>query len=246
MLQEDNNVINFGTYVTARLKLLGIQDIQRHLNNARCWNEAEMEQITGKVSNLYRSIYGMQYSFMNAYHTLSKGNIGNIGLTDAQQECLHRMQKCRVGFLHRPDHVLVYAPVGMGRNAISTLTIYLIICATTIMFLKCLEDQNFLQGWLDFDFGLKTDKKFNGPEILQLWKNERTVACSPNIYIGRGLYYYLKKKKTIADVADFSAVVNQRFAALCFELLSFNDKRVPYIDYDGDKFREIVMNWFSL
>jgi len=237
----NNTKTYFGPYLTARFELLGLKDIQRQLNDERDPDESkELVELKARVAGIYESVYGMRGTFMRAYDQISRGNIDGLDLTDAQKESLQTMLGGKVGMLHRPDNVLIYASLGKNRNTIPTWTIYAMMYAVTKTHMECREAGNFIQGWLDITTGMKTEERFHEePEAVRSLKGKGVVGHSPVIYVGDSLHDYLKRTDTLFDAKDFNASMTKRFGDRCLELLATDGQGLSYIDFEGKNFRTI-------
>lgn len=230
---RDEQKEQFGMYVFACFQMVGLQDVLRQLNDPhRHDTPARLEEYMVTVTNTFGSLYGLRDLFMAAYDRCSRGNMDDLGFTDAQKESLQRILECKVGFRFRSDGVIVYAPLLKDRCRIPARVIYAIMSAASMTLENCLSQGSSLQCEVDIGFGMEAEGgQFCGPQAVKTTSGERHMAF-PKVAMGEVLHDYLIRADTASAANDYWAVLNRRFTDHCLAMVQ-RISGMPIVNHTG-------------
>jgi hypothetical protein len=236
MMQNINENIEFGYYLTAFVDLLGQSEALKSIDRLPNSNDDfEMKQFIVKVKDTFGLIHGFHSSFNNFFVGYSQRQ-GAPQLNAEQRKIYGQMNSNEIKLQRFSDGMLLYLSLRDNMNQGHIRGVAGIIFSCGAMFLLWLSKGYVMRAGVDIGIAAELyENELYGPAPAKAYHLENNSCQYPRIVIGEGLIKYINTIKESED-NDFSKV-NKILIENAEQMIAYDDDGLPIVDYLGKEFQ---------
>jgi hypothetical protein len=236
------NSFSYEYYAVGFFDLLGQQDHLRRLQHLPNKNDAAAIAKTREdLKNSYGAVMGMRKMFADTFRTYIRKPLPTDSLTPEQRATYLQMDNNPIKFQGFSDSMLVYLSLCNTENAkLHTRGILGILTAAALTFIGCLGIGHPIRGGIDLGPGFEpAENEFYGPALSRAYTLESKIANYPRIIVGDELIQYLTLTHNQSQTGPLAAE-SKNIAKTCITCLAYDDDGIPFVDYLGPYFRDLL------
>jgi hypothetical protein len=241
-MTDETNSLSLEYYVVGFFDLLGQQEHLRNLQQLP--NKSDVDALAktrDDLKNTYGAVSGMRKWFADAFQTYTRKSLASDSLTPEQTTMYLQMNNNPIQFQGFSDSMVVFLSLHDTVAAkVHPRGVLGIFSAAALTFIGSLGVGHPIRGGIDVGIGYQPNTgEIYGPALSRAYMLESKIANYPRIIVGDELIRYLTETRN-QSATDAFATQSKSVAAECMNCLAYDDDGIPFVDYIGPYFREVL------
>jgi len=242
MTSDEQYSLTLEYYVAGFFDLLGQQEHLRNLRQLPGKDDASaLARTREDLKNTYGAVLGMRKLFASAFDSYARKPLATDSFTPEQRAVYLQMNNNPIQFYGFSDSMLVFLSVRTTDAAkLPARGVLGIIVAAALTAIGTLGVGHPIRGGIDLGVGFQPKEgEFYGPALSRAYTLESRMADYPRIVVGDELITYLQQTHN-NPASDAFATESKSIAGDCTNCLALDDDGMPFIDYLGPYFRQLL------